>query len=145
MDPTSRQAAVAGQPDQKDAAFLKSQLDRMAATGGVMYLYDLSRVDQGVLSAVEVYRYPETDPRAVADQKIAPAMKEAGLAPVVGTTDLPAGEAVTVTGRADTQGVALTSAVALLTLGPSVVSLTATFADPTAAQVQAVLASVQAA
>lgn len=145
MDPASRQAAVAAEKDPKSAAFLKSRLDGMSTTGGVMYLYDFSRLDQGVLSALEVYRYPGTDPQGVADQKIAPSMKGAGLAPVVGTTDLPAGRAVTVTGRTDANGVALTNAVALLVLGPSVVSLNATFGDPGAAQVQAVLASVQAA
>lgn len=145
LDPASQQAAVAAEKDPQVAAFLKSRLEGMAATGGVMYLYDLSKLDQGVLSAVEVYRYPGTDPQAVADQKITPAMAQAGLNPQGGTVDLPAGKAVTVTGTLAGAGVTLTNAVALLVLGPSVVSLNATFADPTADQVRAVLSSVRAA
>ena len=145
LDPASQQAAVAAEEDPQVAAFLKSRLEGMAGTGGVMYLYDLSRLDQGVLSAVEVYRYPGTDPQAVADQKITPAMAQAGLDPVGGTVDLPAGRAVTVTGKLAGPSVTLTNAVALLVLGPSVVSLNATFADPTADQVRAVLSSVRAA
>ena len=145
LDPASQQAAVAAEKDPQVAAFLKSRLEGMAGTGGVMYLYDLSRLDQGVLSAVEVYRYPGTDPQAIADQKITPAMAQAGLNPEGGTVDLPAGKAVTVTGTLAGPSVTLTNAVALLVLGPSVVSLNSTFADPTADQVRAVLSSVQAA
>ncbi len=143
LEPASREAAVDAAPDPQTQQFLAERLEGMAQTGGLMYLYDLSALDEGVLSAVEVYRYPGTDPESIARATVAPALEQAGLAPEIASTDLPAGPATTVTGRLDGDEVSLTNEVALLVIGPSVVSLSATFSDGTREVVQGVLASAQ--
>lgn len=145
LDPGSRQAAIDAEQDPQIKQFVSERLEGMAQTGGIMWLYDLRALDEGVLSAVEVYRYPGTDPQAIAQDTIVPKLAEAGLDPEMGTVDLPAGQATTVTGRVDQEGVSLTNEVTLLVVGPSVVSLSATFGDATEAEVQAVLGSVKAA
>ncbi len=143
MDPASREAAVAAERDPRTKQFLTERLEGMAETGGLMYLYDLGDLDAGVLSALEVYRYPGTDPDAVAQETIAPALEGSGLNPEVGTADLPAGRATTVTGRLDGQDVSLTNEVTLVVIGPSVVALNATFSDSTREVVQKAVASAR--
>lgn len=127
LSEADREQALAAERDPRVTQFLRERLEGLAAQGAVLYLYDLRRARAGELSTVELYRYPAgRSPREVVDTVLVPRLEEAGLSPVRGRADLPAGEAIRLTTRTEASGRELLNEAYVLPVGPRTAGLSAT-------------------
>lgn len=128
LTPAARQQALAGESDPRVAEFLRQRLEGLAAMDAVLYLYDLRAVLDGQqLATVEIYRYPSgRTPEEVVEDRLLPRLAEAGLAPVRGQADLPAGNALTLTSQTRANGREVVNEVYVLPLGPTTASMSKT-------------------